>query len=270
MSKKILAGAIASALLLTGCSASGDPDQDKTIKVATSPGPYSELFKEGIDPILSEQGYTLEYSNFSDLQQADTSVAEGANDLIVDQHSAYMKVFNDNTGSDLAAITEIPTVPSALFSKQHASRDEVAEGQTVGVPQDASNKSRAINILVDAGWVTIKPEADRALLSETDIQDNKYNLEIRPMDSAQLPRTLDDLDWAVIPGSMSYASKVNQEWSHFQENLRPELILVAVTRQDEVDSEWAQAVADAYRSPEFREFMEAENTNNYWFVPEYS
>lgn len=266
--KKFAAGVLASALALAGCSSA--EDDANTIRVATSPGPYSELFQQGIDPLLQEQGYSLEYTNFSDLQQAETSVAEGDNDLIVDQHSAYMEVFNDETGSNLAAIIEVPTVPSALYSKQHAGLDDVAEGHSVGIPQDASNKSRALNILVDVGWVTLKPEADRALLSEADIEDNIHQLEIRPMDSAQLPRALDDVDWAVIPGSISYSSNVNQEWSHFQENLRPELILVAATQEEQVDSQWAQDVADAYQSPEFEQFMAEENENGYWYIPDYN
>ena len=61
---------------------------------------------------------------------------------------------------------------------------------------------------------------------------------------------------------------INPNLQLFQEDLRPELILVAVTRADEIDSEWTTAVADAYRNPEFHEFLDEENVNNYWFVPD--
>lgn len=262
-----VAGVLALTLGLTACTGDDSAD-DQTIRVGTSPGPYSVLFKEGIDPILTSEGWTIKYTDFSDLQQADTALQEGSVDLNVDQHTAYMDVFNREKKADLASITEVPTVPAGLYSERHDSLDQVGDGQTVGIPQDASNASRAYNILADAGWITLNPDADPALLGENDIASNPHNLDIQVMDSATIPRALTDLDWGVIPGSMSYASKVDPNLQLFQETLRPELILVAATRADQVDSEWAQAVASAYRSPEFLSFVEAENVNSYWFIPE--
>ena len=271
LSRKIGAtiGAAALAFSLVACGSDSEGDGD-VIRVGTSPGPYSELFKDGIDPILTEQGYTLEYTNFSDLQQADTAVAEGSVDLNVDQHTAYMEVFNRERGVSLASLVEIPTVPAKLYSERHGSLEDVAEGQTVGIPLDASNQSRAYNILVDAGWITLNDGHDPIQITENDIAENPYNLDIMPMDSATIPRSLQDLDWGVIPGSISYSSGVDPELALIDEELRPELILVAVTTEDKAESEWAQAVIDAYQSDEFSAFIDEENSNNYWFVPEYN
>lgn len=261
-----LVSVAALSLVLVSCAS--DSTDDKTIRVGVSPGPYSVLFQDGIDPILAEDGWTIEYTNFSDLQQATTAVQEGAVDLNVDQHTAYMEVFNRERGAELDSITEVPTVPAGLYSERHSSLEDVADSQTVGIPMDASNAARAYNILADAGWITLKDGADPALLTENDIDENRYNLDIQVMDSATIPRALQDLDWGVIPGSMSYASGVDPNLQLFQEDLRPELILVAVTRADQVGTEWTEAVAEAYRDDSFHEFLEDENVNDYWFVPE--
>lgn len=260
---------VATAALSLSLVACSDSESDEsTLRVGTSPGPYSVLFQDGIDPILTEQGYTIEYTNFSDLQQADVAVSEGSVDLNVDQHTSYMEVFNEETNSDLASLTEIPTVPAGLYSANHDGLDAVADGYTVGIPQDASNQSRAYNMLANAGWITLNPDADPALLSVNDIADNPHNLDIQTMDSATIPRSLQDLDWGVIPGSISYSSEVDPNLQYFQEELRPELILVAVARAEDADSEWADAVAQAYRSQEFHDFLNEENENDYWFIPE--
>ncbi|WP_080791652.1 MetQ/NlpA family ABC transporter substrate-binding protein [Corynebacterium pacaense] len=265
-----LIGAAALTVSLVACSSESGSDQDgTTIRVGTSPGPYSELFKDGIDPILTKEGYTIEYTNFSDLQQADVAVDEGSVDLNVDQHTAYMNVFNRERGTHLASLVEIPTVPASLYSEKHRSLDDVADGQSVGIPMDASNKSRAYNILVKAGWITLKQGTDPVQITENDIESNPHNLDIKPMDSATIPRSLPDLDWGVIPGSISYSSKVDPELSLLQEDLRDELILVAVTREDKTDTDWAKAVTEAYKSDEFASFLDKENSNGYWFVPEY-
>ena len=272
MFKKVTAGVLAGTLTLglaaCGSSDSNDAGDDKTIRVATSPGPYSELFEEGVAPILEDEGYTVDFQSFTDLTQADTALAEGSADLNVDQHTAWMKVFNEEKGANLTSITEVPTVPAGLYSEKYTSLDEVADGQTVGIPLDGSNKSRAIHMLVDAGWITLRDDADEALLAEADIAENPHNLKIEPMDSANLSRSLPDLDWAAIPGSMSYSANLDPKLQVFQEELRPELILVAVTTEDKKDKPWVQAVSDAYRSEEFKEFFDSQNENNYWFLPD--
>lgn len=272
MFKKIAAAVAAGSLVLgltaCGSSESTDAGDDKTIRVATSPGPYSELFQDGVAPILEEEGYKVDVQNFTDLTQADTALAEGSADLNVEQHTAWMNVFNKEKGANLTSITEVPTVPAGLYSEKHKSLDEVADGQTVGIPLDGSNKSRALHVLVDTGWITLRDDADEALLAESDIADNPHNLEIKPMDSANLSRSLPDLDWAVIPGSMSYSAKLDPNLQLFQEELRPELILVAVTTEDKKDAPWAKAVAEAYRSDQFKEYFNSQNENNYWFLPD--
>ncbi|MDK8305474.1 MetQ/NlpA family ABC transporter substrate-binding protein [Corynebacterium imitans] len=273
MLKKIAALTTVTALTL-GLTACGEESSDtaegdsQTIHVATSPGPYSELFEDAVGPILEKDGYTVEYTSFTDLTQADIALNEGSADLNVDQHTAWMNVFNEEKGGNLASITEVPTVPAGLYSDKYTDIEEVADGQTVGIPMDGSNKSRALHLLVDAGWITLRDDADETLIAEADIAENPHNLDIKPMDSANLSRSLPDLDWAVIPGSMSYSAGLDPQLQVFQENLRPELILVAVTTQDKADEPWTEAVAEAYRSDEFKESFDANNENNYWFLPE--
>lgn len=275
MLKKLTAITAAAALTLglTACSgdstdATATPDGDlQTIRVATSPGPYSELFTDAVGPILEGQGYEVEYQSFTDLTQADTALNEGSADLNVDQHTAWLNVFNEEKGGNLASITEVPTVPAGLYSDKYTQLTEVADGHKVGIPLDGSNKSRALHLLVDAGWITLQ-DPDATLVAESDIKDNPHNLEIISIDSGNLSRTLPDFDWAVIPGSMSYSAGLNPKLQVFQETLRPELILVAVTTEDKKDQPWAKAVADAYRSEEFKQYFDEHNENNYWFLPD--
>jgi D-methionine transport system substrate-binding protein len=253
---------------LAGFYLEGFTRDRRTIRVATSPGPYSELFQQGVQPILEKDGYKVEIKDFTELQQADTALQENSADLNVDQHTAYMKNFNKETGADLASLTQIPTVPSGLYSSKHKDLKEIADGQSVSVPEDASNTSRALRLLKQAGWITVKPGTDETSIRMQDIADNPHKLDIRTMDSAFIPRGLDDVDWAVIPGSMAYASGVDQKLQLLQEELLPDLILVAVTQQDQVDSDWAKAVTDAYRSDEFADYLKGRNEGNYWFVPD--
>src|SRR5699024_6848750 len=146
--------------------------------------------------------------------------------------------------------------------------DKVDDGQTVGIHADGCNQTRALRVLIKLGWVTVDEDADPSLLTPSDIEEDQHNLDIQPMDSDTIPRALGELYCGIIPGSIAYSSQVDPALALEQEDLTDDLILQAVTTEEQVDSEWANAVAEAYRSEEFLDFVVEQNEDDYWFIPE--
>jgi len=257
-------------LLLAACGneASTDGEDKTTIKVGTSPGPYSELFIDAIVPILEDEGYSVETVDFTELLQADIALDEGSIDLNVDQHTAYYENFNSEKGANLTKITPIPTVPTGIFPGRKDSLDDIEEGDVIGIPKDPSNAARAYAVLQKAGLITLKDDVELVKATQNDIEENEYNLDIQEMDSAQIPRALEDLDYGIIPGSIVYASGLDASTSLLHEDILKELELVAVVDEKNKDSDWAQAVKAAYESEAFKEYMEEHNKDGYWFIPE--
>src|SRR5699024_12323790 len=108
-------------MILAACGSdeSADAGEDKTtIHVGTSPGPYSELFLDAIAPILEEEGFTIETTDFTELLQADIALDEGSIDLYVDQHTAYYSNFSEEKGANLIKLTSIPTVSTVLYTNK--------------------------------------------------------------------------------------------------------------------------------------------------------
>ena len=73
----------------------------------------------------------------------------------------------------------------------------------IGIPNDATNGGRALMLLQDLGILTLTEGAGLSA-TENDIAENPYNVEIVPLEAANLPISLPDLDFAVINGN--YAS----------------------------------------------------------------
>lgn len=270
---KILEAAVAAVMTvsLAGCgqaSSKSDSSDKKTITVGVSPGPYNELFDSAVKPILEKEGYTIKSIDFSDLLQSEVAITEGKVDFNVAQHTAYAENYNKENNGDLAPIVHIPTVPAGIFSNKYSSLDEVKEGQKVAIPQDPSNAARAYRLLKKAGWIEINDDANPTTLTKNDIKENKYNLNIVEMDSAQIPRSLDDLDYAVIPGSIVYSSKIDADKSLLHEDVAKDLELVVVVSEKYKDSKWAQDIVSAYKSDEFKQYMAENNKNDYWFIPD--
>ena len=112
LSKLVLAVATAS---LFSFSANAFDKDHSTLTFSKSQGPYTELFIAGVQPILEKEGYTVKGVDVSDLLQADIALNEGEVDFNVEQHTAYLKNFNEAQDGHLVGLAPIPTVPAGIF-----------------------------------------------------------------------------------------------------------------------------------------------------------
>lgn len=259
-----------SAMVLAACSS--DSSEETTIRVATSPGPYSELFLDQVAPKLEEEGYTVEEIEFTDLRSADVALQEGSADLNVDQHSLYLANFNEEAGAELTAVTPVPTVPTGLFPGTKDDLAAFSNGDRVGIPDDPSNYTRALLVLRKAGWIKFSEDANLENLTVDDISENTAGIEIVPMQSASIPRTLEDLAYAIIPGSIAYDAGVDFSTMLLAEDVREDLLLQAVVSTPETaEEDWVQAVVDIYNSDDFQSQIEEINNSSdetYWIIPD--
>ena len=279
--RTLMALSMVSLLTLAGCGNTGvatddnssaaqteSEDTKEDITIGTSPGPYSELFMDGIVPILEDQGYTVTETVFTEVRQVDVALQEGAIDVNVDQHLAYMNNFNKEANAELVAITPIPTVPTGIHSATKGSIDEVVDGDIIAIPDDASNTARALLVLQKAGWIKLDESIEPMASTKDNIIENPYNLEIVEMSSAQIPRSLSDVSYGVIPGSILYAAGLSSNDSLLNEDILPQLVLHAIVDSGNEETDWAEAIVEAYRSDEFKAHLNEVNTDNYWFIPD--
>lgn len=271
--KKAIAIILTLALLLTAALSLAEGEK-KLIKYSKSQGPYTELFEAAIIPILESKGYTLEVVETSELLVADQILQSGEVDVNVEQHTAYAENFNANNGGDLVPISVIPTVAAAIYSANHATLDEVTEGATVAIPNDAANTARCLAILQKIGWIKLDESVEISKVSVDDVIENPLNLELIEQKSLTIPAAITDYDYVVITGSVVYNAGVNEKYTALaQEDILPHLILQVVVKAENADSEWAKAIVDAYHSDEFKTYLEKENApdgfwKGLWWIPD--
>lgn len=263
------------ALLLSSCappgegedSAQADAESQGEIAYSKSQGPYTELFEDAIVPILEDDGWTFRAEEVSELLNANIALNDGDVDLNVEQHTAYMDDFNANYDGDLVAISPIPTVPAGLYSENHDSLDDVTQGATVALPDDAANAARCYLVLEKAGWIEIDDDADLGNITADDIVENPYDLEFTEMKSLTIPSAAPDFDFYVLTGSIVYNAGIDPSAALETEDILDHLVLQVVVKEENQDADWAEAVVDAYHSDEFKTYME-ENNDGLWWIPE--
>ena len=174
-------------------------DTDTTIKVAASAVPHAEIL-EAAKPLLAEQGYTLEIQIFDDYVQPNLVVESGDFDANYFQHIPYLESFNEEKGTHLVNAGGIHYEPFGIYPGTKSSLDDLAEGDTIAVPNDTTNEARALLLLQDNGIITLK---DGAGLEATvnDIAENPKNIKIQELEAAQVARVTGEVAYVVLNGN---------------------------------------------------------------------
>lgn len=260
-----------SLFFITACdnsSSKTDNQTKKEISMGVSPGPYNDLFNDAVKPILESEGYKVKLVNFPHLLESDVALSEGSIDLTVAQHTAYMDVFNSQRKAHLKPVVHVPSVPAAIFSNKYTSIKNVFPGAKIGIPQDASNAARSYNLLEKAGWIKLKPNSNPIIVGKNDIAENIAGVDIVEMDSANIPRVLNELDFAVIPGSIVYSANIDSKKALLSETIIPDLEIMVVVNEGNENSQWAKDIKRIYQSQQFKDYMQTHNQNGYWVMPQ--
>lgn len=179
-------------------AASDTVEQKGTITVAASPTPHAEILEQA-KLILQAMGWTLEVKEFQDYVQPNNVVESGEFDANYFQHIPYLENFNEEQGTHLVNAGGIHYEPFGIYPGTKSSLDDIAEGDTIAVPNDTTNEARAL-LLQDNGILKLK---DGAGLTATvlDIEENPYNVEILELEAAQVPRVKDEVAYVVLNGN---------------------------------------------------------------------
>lgn len=199
--KKFLAVLLTGAALVSvlgGCAGKGG-GSDKVIKVAASATPHAEILEQA-KPVLEEKGYQLEVTVFDDYVQPNEVVESGDFDANYFQHIPYLDSFNAEKGTHLVNAGGIHYEPFGIYPGTKSSLGDVAEGDSVAVPNDTTNEARALLLLQDNGLITLKEGAGLEA-TVNDIEENTYNLEIVELEAAQVPRVVDEVAFVVLNGN---------------------------------------------------------------------
>ena len=186
---------------------SAAPTENVTIKVAASPTPHAEILAVAKD-ILAEQGITLDIIEFTDYIQPNLVTEDGQVDANYFQHTPYLDNFNAEQATHLVSVADLHYEPVGIYAGRTAALADLKDGAQIGVPNDPTNGGRALLLLQEQGLITLE---DGAGLEPTrlDIKDNPRGFEIVEMEAAQLPRSLDSLDLAVINGNYAIQAGLN-------------------------------------------------------------
>ena len=231
----------------------------KNLKIGVVPGPYGDMYLEAVQPLLAAKGYTAELVFYSDFIRPNFSLAEKETDLNIFQHYRYLNDFKMQNDLDLSAITEIQTVSMGIFSNRYRTLSAAGSGISVSIPNDSTNRSRALRVLDSANVIVLNPASDIARADISDIVSNPRNIRFIQLDAQALVASLASVDMAVINGNFAIAGGLNPSVALYNETLTEGYINVIAVRTDDLDRQFVRDIIDAVRSDRYINMIIDEN-----------
>ena len=229
-------------VLVTACSQKNNLN-DKTLVIGCSPTPHAEIL-EASKPLFEERGYKLDIKVLNDYVTPNTLLDTGDLDANYFQHVPYLDDFNAKNGTKLSWITKVHFEPMGIYSADYTEIGwHHVKGSKIAVPNDTSNKKRAMDLLQEKFGV---------LLS---------SFLIVELEAQAIPSVLNDVDYAVINGNYALSAKITNKClatESSESETALELANVIAVKTSSLDYEWVKVIKDVFSTSELRDFI---NTN---------
>ncbi|HOK43447.1 MAG TPA: MetQ/NlpA family ABC transporter substrate-binding protein, partial [Thermoclostridium caenicola] len=231
----------------------------KKIVVGATPVPHAEVLKVAKE-VLQEKGYELEIKEFTDYVQPNLSLQSGDLDANYFQHTPYLNDFNAEQKTDLVPIASIHYEPLGIYPGKTKSLGELKDGAQVAIPNDTTNEARALLLLEAQGLIKVDPNAGlKATIN--DIVENPKNLKFIEIEAAQLVRSLQDVNIAVINGNYAIQGGLNAMTDALAKEEKDSEAAVTyanilVVRRGDENREDLKALAEALQSEKVKKFIE--------------
>ncbi|AKV59031.1 MULTISPECIES: MetQ/NlpA family ABC transporter substrate-binding protein [Corynebacterium] len=214
--------------------------------------------------LAAEEGITLDIVQFSDYPPVNEALAQGELDLNKYQHILYLAKYNASSGNDLRVLGSTEIYPLALFWKDHDSLDGI-EGSEIAIPNDDSNQGRAINVLVQAGLLTLKEGSDALAPTPADIDAAASKVSVVPVDASQTPTAYKEGRPAIINNSWLDRAGIEPTEAIFQDDPASEqgepYINVFASRAEDIDNPTYLKLAELWHDPAVAEAVQKDSRN---------
>ena len=227
------------------------------IKIGATPSPHAEILEAAKDD-LAAAGINIEIVTYNDYVQPNLATEQGEIQANYFQHQPYLDDFNAENKTSLVSVGKIHYEPFGIYAGKSSDLANIADGAQIAVPNDTTNEARALLLLQDNGIITLKDGAGLKATKQ-DIVENSHKVELLEVEAAQIPRSIDSVDFACMNGNYAIEAGFKPSDALVQEDPNSEAAqtygnIVAVAEKDK-DADWAKKLVEVLQSKKVADFI---------------
>ena len=250
-------GVVLAGTLLAGCGGASKPaaDANKPFRVGVTAGPHAEIMEE-VKKVAAKDGLNIQIVEFNDYIQPNIALNQGELEANSYQHQPFLDNQIQERKYALTSVAKTVIFPMAAYSKKVKSAAELKDGAIVAIPNDPTNAGRALLLLEKQGLLKLK-EGAGLKATVADVVGNSKNIQLRELEAAQVPRSMEDVDLAVINTNYALVAGLvpTKDSLFIEDGNSPYANVIAVRTQDK-DNPAVQKLLKAYQSAEVKKFVE--------------
>ncbi|AIF52403.1 MetQ/NlpA family ABC transporter substrate-binding protein [Pelosinus sp. UFO1] len=247
--------------LFAGCSSKKESapvstsKSEVTVKVGAAVVPHAEILNF-IKPKLKQEGINLEVVVLDDEAQLNPALQTKAIDANYFQHVPYYESVAKEKGYNFVVAAKVHVEPIGLYSQKIKSKDELKEGATIAIPNNPSNEYRSLVLLQAQGLIKLKEGIANFAATPRDIVENPKKLKFVEVDSAQLTRSLPDVDGAIINTNFILEAKIDPKTALFREDANSPYANDLFVRKGEESRPEIKKIGEILTSPDVKKFIQ--------------
>ena len=238
-------------------SAAETASEPVTIKIGATPSPHAEILEQAKDA-LQAAGINIEIVVYNDYVQPNLAVDQGELQANYFQHQPYLDDFNKENNTHVTSVGAVHYEPFGIYAGKSNDLSNIQDGAQIAVPNDTTNEARALQLLQANGIITLK-DGVGLTATKQDITENPHNVEILEVEAAQIPRSIESVDFACMNGNYAIDAGFKPSDALKQEDASSEAAqtfanVVAVADSD-ADSDWAKKLVEVLQSDEIANYI---------------
>ena len=256
---------LGSVAFLTACGQTEDATNEGAMELTLGIRENTIELWEEVGQQTAEQGLELDIVPMNSGIDINQATVDGDLDANAYQTMAYLETWNNLQNQNIVPAITTLIAPLGIYSEEYSSLEEIPDESIIGIPNDASNASRALELLEQAGLITLSEDFTSVSGTEA-IEENPKNLEFELAEGAMLPRMLPDLDAALIINgtALDAGMKLEEALFHEDEGQAAYVNIVATTEEnEETYSEELGILYGVIKSDEIKQFIEEEYEGNF-------
>ena len=248
--KSVLAGL--SFLTIVACGGKKEASTDGALKIGVMSGPEYALAEVAQKVAKEKYNLDVELVSFNDYIVPNEALNQGDLDANAYQTKPFLDSQAEQRGYKLAVVGNTFVYPIVGYSKKIKSLNELKDGSSIAIPNDAPNGGRSLILLNKLGLIKLK-DGVGLFPKLTDIVSNPKKLEIIELEAPQLTRVLDDEKVVIAVINNNFAGQAGLDAAKegiFTEDKDSPYMNLVVSREDNKNDPRLKQFLQAYQSPE--------------------
>lgn len=221
-------------------------------RVGVTAGPHTEIMQE-VKRVAEKSGFNIEIIEFNDFILPNQALVQKELDANCYQHEPFLKEQVSVRGLNIVSVAPTVVMSLGAYTKKIKSIKDLKNKAKIAIPNDPTNEGRALKLLESQKLITLEKVENPSV---SDILSNPKQLSILTLEAPHLPRTLEDVDFAIINTDWALLAGLDFKSVLFHEDSSSPYVNVIVVRSEDKDNKKVKDFITYYQCDEVQSFIQ--------------